>query len=302
MQARIRRRTRPAQEFRDILWIQPRLCQRELKVETIAVPTPASLDPRVRERGFDGHADAYPQVWGADPVARLQRAAVWRLLNVHLPPGARLLDAGCGIGLDAAWLVSTGRQVFGIDASEGMIAVARAAVPSARFAVLPVERAARLLEPPFGEAPFDGALMNFGVINCVPLAETAAALAAVLRPGALAVVVSMPRLPPAWLLHRALSGHPRAALGRLRAEVDLPVCGAPVRTRYLGSSALSTAFAPYFRREDQLGLGFLLPPPGSAPRASTLAALERLEAPLRRLPLLRELGDHVAVAFRRVDV
>ncbi|HEV2107801.1 MAG TPA: class I SAM-dependent methyltransferase [Thermomicrobiales bacterium] len=40
-------------------------------------------------------------------------------------PGARVLDAGCGVGRDMAWLEAHGARVIGVDISAGMLAEAR---------------------------------------------------------------------------------------------------------------------------------------------------------------------------------
>lgn len=230
-------------------------------------------------------------------MARVLRAAVHELLVHHLPAGGRILDAGCGTGTDAAWLLEQGHEVLAIDAAPGMVAAARARRPDLDARVLAVEAAGAL-----GPGRFGGALLDFGVVNLLDLDRALAALARVLRPGAPLVVVSMPRLAPALVLGLLRRGRPGRALERLRGEVEVDVEGAAVRTRYLGRRALRRAGAPWFEEVDALGLGFLLPAPGSAGlgrRPGLLDGLARLETPLRRLPGLRELGDHVAVVLRR---
>lgn len=52
----------------------------------------------------------------------------------RLEPGARVLDVGCGTGVPTArQLVDAGCRVTGIDISQGMLDIARANVPEARF-------------------------------------------------------------------------------------------------------------------------------------------------------------------------
>ncbi len=46
-------------------------------------------------------------------------------LLAQLPPGARLLDLGCGSGRDLAWLMGQGAAGVGCDLSAGMLAQAR---------------------------------------------------------------------------------------------------------------------------------------------------------------------------------
>ena len=53
-----------------------------------------------------------------------------------LPPGASVLDIGCGAGHKSMYLSQHGLQVTGADFSEEMIRIAREQVPNAEFKVL----------------------------------------------------------------------------------------------------------------------------------------------------------------------
>lgn len=46
-----------------------------------------------------------------------------------VPPGSRILDAGCGTGRVATWLAELGFSCVGVDADESMLAVARRSAP-----------------------------------------------------------------------------------------------------------------------------------------------------------------------------
>jgi SAM-dependent methyltransferase len=51
-----------------------------------------------------------------------------------VPPGAAVLDLGCGTGDPvAAWLIAAGHPVVGIDFAEPMLAIARARFPGAEW-------------------------------------------------------------------------------------------------------------------------------------------------------------------------
>lgn len=219
------------------------------------------------------------------------------MADALFPAHARVLDAGSGVGVDARWLLDGGRSVQAIDASPGMVNEARARAPEARPRVLPLERAAELLV----EDPrlFDAAILNFGVINCVNLGAAAAALAAVLRPGAPLLVVTMPRVAPGFIASALVHGQLRRALGRLRPAVAVDVEGIAVTTRYRNARDIALAFAPGFALEWREGLGLLLPPPGSRVAPAMLERLAEVEATVRRWPLLRDVGDHVLVVLRR---
>lgn len=244
---------------------------------------------------FSRHAAHYADRWESDPAAAHMRGVVHAALSSHLPARGRILDVGCGTGIDAAWLLACGHDVVGVDRSPGMADAARRRAPGATIHHLPAEAVHTL------PGRFDGALLNFGVINCMPPRPVASALAARLRPGAPLAVVTMPRLNPAWMLHRLAHGHPGEALRRLRRKLDVDVEGLPVPTWYRSAPELVRVFSPWFSLVEQQALGLFLPPPGAGSSPALRALGARLDDRLRRAPLLRQLGDHVLLVFRRRD-
>lgn len=63
--------------------------------------------------------------------------------------GTRYLDAGCGSGMAAAMAALRGAEVSGVDAAEGMLAIARSRVPAGDF------RQGDLEQLPFADESFD---------------------------------------------------------------------------------------------------------------------------------------------------
>ena len=78
---------------------------------------PASLDWSAAERWYDAHAESYE-------LSTLMRPASPALISfaARLSPGARVLDAGCGCGRDARWLLDHGFAVGAFDISREMVA------------------------------------------------------------------------------------------------------------------------------------------------------------------------------------
>ena len=88
------------------------------------------------------------------------------LLNKIAIKTARILDAGCGGGRDAATLASLGAHVTGVDISKGLISVAKKLYPEIEFVH------GSFLELPFLNETFDGvwahaALVHLETINDV---------------------------------------------------------------------------------------------------------------------------------------
>jgi SAM-dependent methyltransferase len=69
--------------------------------------------------------------------------------RVGISPGARVLDIGCGSGMFLRLAADRGARVFGLDASEALVALARERVPSADARVGDMERL------PFEDDAFD---------------------------------------------------------------------------------------------------------------------------------------------------
>ncbi|MBV9004526.1 MAG: methyltransferase domain-containing protein [Solirubrobacterales bacterium] len=91
--------------------------------------------------------------------------------------GSRLLDVACGPGRCAGAGAARGAVSLGVDAAEGMVAVARARYPEIEFRRADAERL------PFADASFDAVVAGF-VINHLPRPEGALAeFVRVLRPG-----------------------------------------------------------------------------------------------------------------------
>jgi SAM-dependent methyltransferase len=64
--------------------------------------------------------------------------------RIGLPPGSKILDVGCGLGLHAHLLAQEGYEVVGIDTSPAAIAVAKRRYPDIAFHCLDASSAATL--------------------------------------------------------------------------------------------------------------------------------------------------------------
>ncbi len=126
---------------------------------------------------FDVIAPDYADLWTSTPEGASQRAAVWREIDVLFRANDWILDLGCGPGDDAVHLGRRGVHVVGIDSSEAMVEIANArGVVASRLAI---ENLHQL------HGCFDGAISDFGALNCVSdLRAAARELARLLRPAA----------------------------------------------------------------------------------------------------------------------
>lgn len=257
---------------------------------------------------FDRVAEEYDRTFSHTELGRVYRRAVWRRLDSRFAAGDRVLELNCGTGEDALYLAARGVEVVATDVSPAMLArtaqKAAAAGLEGRIRTAPLDledvspdRLSELVA--FRGAPFDGALSNFGGLNCVAnLSAVAQAVAAVLRPGAPLVLCLMGKFVPwewVWYLAR-----PQKALRRLRPG---GVVWRGTRVYYPTIAEVKDAFAGPFELQRVAAIGALLPPPyaeGWARRFPRIVRwLDALERRVETVPPLPWLADHYLLEFER---
>lgn len=250
---------------------------------------------------FDGLAAGYDETFTGSVIGQRMRAAVWRRLDARFEPGDHVLELNCGTGEDALHLAQRGVRVLSTDIAPAMVDAARRKVVAGGVeGRVRVERMAiEEIGPSLGT--FDGALSNFGGLNCVAdLHATSSALAGCVRPGGVAVVCVMgPLVPWEWLWFLARR-EPSRAFRRLRRG------GAAWRgltIRYPSIRRLRAAFSQHFSLARLGAIGVLLPPPYASAWAGRhprwLDALDRAERAAETMWPLPHFADHYLAEFQR---
>jgi SAM-dependent methyltransferase len=117
---------------------------------------------------YEAQAERYDTVMAGDPENARVRGAFHDLVAATAPARARVLDFGCGTGVDARWYASQGYSVVAYDPARRMIA--RTTALCAREIV---DRRIVAVSFPFAEFPhalpphagFDAVTANFAVLN-----------------------------------------------------------------------------------------------------------------------------------------
>ncbi|HXE12475.1 MAG TPA: methyltransferase domain-containing protein [Bryobacteraceae bacterium] len=241
--------------------------------------------------GFDAIARDYDTLWTTTRIGMSQRLAVWERMDSLFQPGQFVLDVGCGTGADALHFELRGVHVYGIDSSASMVEMARTRGISA--GLISIQELHQI------PAQFDGAISNFGALNCVPSLDGAAAsLAGKVRVGgyiALCFIGSFCAWETCYYLFR---GQFRRAFRRFhrrrRSSLGIEVF-------YFSRQTILAAFRKKFRLVGTYGIGLFVPPSYvKALGDQTIVRLAAWDKRCAHWPLLRRLADHRLYIFERI--
>ena len=269
-----------------------------MRLHAIPRPKDACLSVRV---AYDAIAAGYDdQVRGDDWMRRRLHAHYANAFR----PGQRVLDVGCGTGIDAIALASMGIQVVGIDGSAAMIERLREKVAAARLEdrvdarVLEIQNLRELCDE-----RFDGIVSAFASLSSLAdLSAFARDAAELVQPRGRLIVHLLNRFSLweflGYLMRRELAS--AARVGRVRRRSFTIGGQAVAHTLYFTDEAYRRFFARSWTRRDSYSLGALRPPHTVRRLPPPLVGgLEWLDVRVGRWPLLRDAGRFFVLDLER---
>ncbi len=275
---------------------------------------PASGAPRLvtphllaTQDAFDSVAADYDGPRGNNELIQDMRREMWRWLDATFAPGSRLIDLGCGTGIDAIRMAQLGHHVVATDWSAQMAQRTsdRAVGGQLTDRVRVLQVGAHELHRLDGSGVYDGAYSNLGPLNCVPdLGEVSRESARLLKPGGALVFTVIGRICPWEIAHylrrRRLQ---RVKVRFARDVVPVSMNNHTIWTKYYSPREFYRAFRSDFTLESYRGFCVFAPPPYLTwIRERHLRWYQRLWRMDRRMagwPVLREFGDHFLIVMRR---
>lgn len=260
---------------------------------------------------FDSVAPTYNGPAGNNELVQHMRSHLWSRVSTLAAPGARLLDLGCGTGIDAVHFAHQGYTVTAIDASQAMLEQTRllAANSEASSRILTLHMGIQDIgrHKNLGNGDFDLIYSNMGALNCLAnLASLAEDCAKHLSKGGHLVMAVMGKVCPWELLYYTLhADFARAHLRLTTKQIPVRLNGKTVWTSYYTPAEVTEAFSNGFTLQHYQALNLFLPPPyliGAIERIpSAFAPLAFLDRYLGQLPVLRNMGDHFLLELKRRD-
>jgi len=258
---------------------------------------------------FDTAAPAYDRAVQADPLNLHPREVSVRVLRNLFSPGSRVLELGCGTGLETIPLAESGVSVVAVDISGKMLAELERKANSASLERWITARKGLLSDlseivREFGPGSFDGAFSHFGALNCEPsLNGLPEALHQLVKP---AGRISLGVLNRTSLLEMVLFSatlRPRRALARLGTTLPVGRSQFGVGVFPRGPGEMRRLFSPFFEVEKTMGVSVLVPPAHLGTRLrrrpALLSLLKSIDRSVARRPLFRSLGDNFLMELVR---
>lgn len=261
------------------------------------------------QQAFDSIAAAYDAVVTPNLVLQTIRDRTRSAVVDRVPAGSRLLDLGCGSGLDAVWFGRRGYRVVAMDWSAAMVREARRRVADEGLAAsIDVRHHGIQRLDPVALGMFDAVYSDLGPLNCLPdLPAAAVTIAGLLRPDGIVAASVMARICPSEIALYTVRGQfARARLRFASNAVGVPLGDGTVWTRYYNPRGFQRAFiAAGFVRESLRGVGAVVPPPYcehfAARHPALMSFLRYVDTAIGAWPFVRAMGDHFVMVLRKAE-
>src|SRR6185437_15868194 len=245
------------------------------KVFKDSASRPEAPAERLRDTqdAFDSVAGDYDGPRGNNALIQRMRARMWHWLDSTFSAASRLIDIGCGTGLDAIRMARLGHHVTALDWSPRMVQRTRERAEREQLSdrVRSLVIGGHELERLEDNGVYDGAYSD---------------------------------LCPWEILHYGIRGRwARAKVRFARGFTPVSMNGHTIWTHYYWPREFARAFSGEFSLSQVRGLCILSPPPYLTwlheryPQVDR--ALWRIDQRLAAWPVVRSLGDHFLIILRR---
>lgn len=258
---------------------------------------------------FDNVAEDYDRHILGNRMNRLLRDRSLAILKSRFAGRDRLLEIGCGSGMETLPLLRLGHHVVAVDISERMLAVVRRKAEGEGLGgqlttrAFPARDLLRAVDE-FGEDSFDGAYSTYGALNCEPdLRPLPGLLHRLLKPRAPFVTAIYNRWCLFELLGYSFTLKFSRALGRRQNPIPVGASRFCVDVYAYSAQEIEKLFRPDFVLQSMSGVPVFLPPSDLTSYSERFARhfdrLSRLDGWVGARWPWNALGDHFLMTFAR---
>ena len=264
---------------------------------------------RAVEDLFDQSAPTYDRVVRSNRFDLHLRTVALETLRNLFRPGDRVLELGCGTGLETIPLAEAGVEIVALDISGGMLrelnrkgrsASVQGRIETRQMSISDLNR----IVGDLGPGSFDGAFSHFGALNCEPhLGSLPETLHRLIKPQGRVSLGVWNRTCIAEMLLFGVALRPARALARFQSSVPVGKTRFGIPVFPYSPGEVKRLFSPFFSFESAVGASVLMPPYNLTrrlvPHPRVIDLLEAGDRLIRDRPFLRYLGDHFLLELRR---
>lgn len=258
------------------------------------------------KESFNKIADTFDEEDHANEILQWMRNTVHNIYFSYFRKGDHLLELNAGTGIDAMYLASKGIKVFATDISDEMIGKLREKIESSNLHNM--VRAENISFDEIGnikESNFDGAISNFGGLNCINnFKNLAYSLAGRIKPGGRFISAVMHTVCPWEIIYFLAKSDYKNAFRRFKKDgIEANLSKFKIKSFYFTPRKFASQFLEYFEVEKIFSLGLFTPPPyllgiyeKAKPFVKSFMKLDNLTKGI--FPFNRS-GDHFVIVLKR---
>ncbi len=255
---------------------------------------------------FNRIADSFDREDRENEILRWMRNSVYGIYLSCFKRGDKLLELNAGTGIDAVYLASKGISVFATDISDEMISKLKLKIREKNLQeMIKAENYSFDDLYKIDEKDFDGAVSNFGGLNCISnFDRLSESLAERIKPGGKFVAVVMNSICPWEIFYYLIKSDTSNAFRRFNKEgIEANLSEFKIKTFYFSPGDFADRFGKYFDTEKIYSHGLFSPPPylyGIYDRAKpAVRALMKLDDITKGIFPLNRFGDHFLIVLKR---
>ena len=255
---------------------------------------------------FNKISDSFDEEDNQNAILQWMRNTVYEIYLSYFKKGDKLLELNAGTGIDAVYLASKGIKILATDISDEMISKLKEKIIKLKLQeMIGVETLS------FGEINnidqkgFDGAISNFGGLNCInDFEKLSESLGERIKSGGKFIAVVMNSFCPWEIFYYLLKLDPANAFRRFNKEgIEANLSEFKIKSFYFFPGEFADRFSKYFEIEKIYSHGLFTPPPymfGIYNRAKPLVkTFMKLDNFTKGIFPLNLAGDHFIIVLKR---